>query len=591
MDVMDEHAQGFGQHRIMGCPYHGLVRGNRLTLPTGTHIDDTWFASTVRGSYRLAVPGVPAISRTPDEVAYDTAAGYQWRTDAVVNMQGDGPSLYVYGRGGVNAQAIYAVAPGQLWSVRLPFDMSANAGKTALLEPALVTRYGRLSFAPADDDVPVTVTLAGFDIGNPLSFPVGTPRLWDSLPDGSQVIIGETRFGGSNGLYQPDDGNGFNLLKVNGAGTTESPITVELEELSPFLAGTPVYTDDLDTFSGRWTIDFTTVDEFRPVGGEACEWLFRTIDNPQAILLPPGIESPETPVISIVTGTRSASMEGYVLSWWFNPAGEPVPVTLDMSYSITADYSFDISGDGVPAPEVSYPYILDGGACVLAPGAGGDDIPGAFAWSAAVEQTCTELVEVVLRVGTTEIDRWKVRAEFLYTLTYSDTVPAELLSSSLRPIPPMSGATTTHQREIYLNDVLLDSDTESGDSAVGIGDAAPVRILDPTNQAANSDVKTWLPSLAASWFQLDINPTEACSVLPHWWSNHLVCLKRRQRPVPGTGGISEVYGVTAHPEGVTTEEFVVPAPSSVTNAPPRFGARNPFTGDVLLGQIQPVTYI
>lgn len=587
---MDDHALSFGQHRIVGCPFHGLVRGSRLTLPTGSHIDDTWFASSVRGSYRLAVPGVPAVSRTPEEAAYDLAAGYQWRTDAVVNMQGDGPSLYMYGRGGVSAQAIYAFAPGQLWSVRLPFDMSANAGKTALLSPALVTRYGRLSFAPADDDVPVSVTLSGFDVGNPLSFPIEAPRLWDSLPDGSATILGETQFAGSNGLYRPAAGRAFNLLKTTGAGTAESPLALELQELSPIRPGTPSYTDGFTAFSGRWTIDFDATDEFRPVGGEACEWLFRTIDNPRAVLLPPGIPSSETPAISIVTGARTAAIEGYVLGWWFGTDSEPVPVTLDMSYSITAAYEFDISGSGAPAPEVTYPYELSGGGCVPASGAG-DVSPGEFTWLAAVEQTCTEVIELVLRVGGAEIDRYKVRAEFLYTLAYSDTIPAVLLSSSLRPVPPMDGATATRQRELYLNDVLIDSDIDAGDSGVGIADAVPIRILDPLNRAASSDVKAWLPTLAASWFQLDINPSTACSAAPHWWSNHLVCLKRRQRPVPGGNGISEVYGVTAHPGGVVAGEYAVPAPSPTTNAPPRFGARNPFTGAVLLGQTQPVTYI
>ena len=77
---MDEFSINFGRHRIMGCPWHGLVRGSRLTLPNGQHKDGQWFATTVRGSYRVAVPGVAPIARTAEEAAYDAEQGHQWRS-------------------------------------------------------------------------------------------------------------------------------------------------------------------------------------------------------------------------------------------------------------------------------------------------------------------------------------------------------------------------------------------------------------------------------------------------------------------------------------------------------------------------------
>jgi len=590
MSQMDEHALCLGQHRIVGCPFHGLVRSARLTLPNGAHKDSIWFANGVRGSYRLAVPGVPPVARSPAEAASDLAAGYQWRTDAVVNMRNNSAQLSVYGRGGVTAQALYAAAPGNCWTISLPFNMDANPDKTWLVNVAELKRYGQLAFAHTGEFLPLAVSLTGYDSVAPLSYPVRRPLLWDSLPDGSKVIIGEAVFSPSSDNYVPSSFAGFDLLSISGTGLPGAPITASLSPLSPVLPGETMYSDALGTLAARWTIDFDAVDEFRPVAGEPCEWLYRTIENPHAVLLPPGTPSAEEPSISIATGTRTAAITGYVLGWWFALDGTPTPITLDMSYSITAAYDFSISAAGSPPPEFAYRYELSGGVCALAAGAGDVVEVGAYTWSAAVEQSCGELVELVLRVGGVEVDRYKVRAEFLYTLVYSDTIPAEL-GPSQRPLPPSSGATFTHKRELFVNDVLIDDDTQTGDSAVGLGDALPVRMLDPSNLSANAEVKDWLPSLTQSWFKLDVNPAVTCSGGPHWWSNHLVCLKRMQRPWPGSNGISAVYGATASPEGLTAGEIEVPAPSPTSNAETRYGARNPFTGDVLLGQTQPVTFI
>lgn len=69
---------------VWGCPYHGLVRGWQLTLPNGRTITNRFFADDAIGSVLVRVPGVPGVVRTPDEVASDTALGYQWRNAAAL---------------------------------------------------------------------------------------------------------------------------------------------------------------------------------------------------------------------------------------------------------------------------------------------------------------------------------------------------------------------------------------------------------------------------------------------------------------------------------------------------------------------------
>lgn len=582
--MMDEHALGFGQHRILGTPYHGLVRGNRLTLPNGTHIDDRWFADSARGSYRVQVPAVPAISRTPAEVAADSAAGYQWRTDAVISLWGNNRELYLYGRKSFNGQAFYALGPGDCWAVRLPFDMSPNGDKTELLSAATVSAFGRQSFAPVDDTRPITVTLTGYSLADFYSFPADASVTWDSLPDGSQVIVGGAQFDALPELYRPAPGT-FDLLKTSGLGTVESPFAVELQQLSTARPGLATYTDELVTFEGRWTLDYTTVDEFRPVEGQSCEWLFRTHDNPNVILLPPGIVSAETPAITIITGTRSARIDGYVIGYWFSPGGTPTPITLDMAYTLEATFDFNIGAVGAPAPEASFAYTDFGSGCVLDGTGGGEEYPGVFNWNCAVEKTNTETVEIVLRVGGAEVDRVTIKGEYVFTQTFNDSLPAVL-------VLPGEGAAVESTRNLRVNDELLDTTGYAYvGSGVGIADSAPERILDPLNKAASSDVYDWLPTLVNSAFQLDIDPTISVATQQHWWSNHLVCLRRTLQPIPGPAGRSYIYGLTAHPGGVTASEISVPAPSPAENATARYGALDPFTGDVLLGETEKVTYV
>src|SRR3990167_4501623 len=181
--MSDEHSLSFGKSEIYGCPWHGLVRLNRLTLPNGQRIDGRFSANSARGTVRLAVPGVPAISRSPEQLAADTAAGYQWRNDAAVLLVSSSSSiLQLYGAGRtIVAHGIYAAGPGNCWSVRLPSSMAVNAGRTQLVQPATVSALGRLKLGgvPDEDVRSVPVSLTGYEDFNPYS----SLLMLDARPD------------------------------------------------------------------------------------------------------------------------------------------------------------------------------------------------------------------------------------------------------------------------------------------------------------------------------------------------------------------------------------------------------------------------
>ena len=348
---MDEFSINFGRHRIMGCPWHGLVRGSRLTLPNGQHKDGQWFATTVRGSYRVAVPGVAPIARTAEEAAYDAEQGHQWRTDAVINLWSNDAALMLYGRKNIQASTLYAEAVGNCWAVALPSNMAVNAGKTQLQQPAVFGRFGALSFAPVEDERPVTVTLAGYDPADPQDRPNPSGRTWDSLPDGSQTILGGAGYGATHDLYVPTAA--FDLLRVSGKGTPESPFAAVLEKLSSAASGSVTQTDTFQTWSGvtDWVPQITE-EWIAPLDSESggCEWLKVTVSGSTLELDPDGIPSAVTPALTYTSGVREAKL----LTEWYCPAQG---LSVDGPGYITAWEK--VLAEMLPRVEPMYAQLLD----------------------------------------------------------------------------------------------------------------------------------------------------------------------------------------------------------------------------------------
>lgn len=597
---MDEFSINFGRHRIMGCPWHGLVRGSRLTLPNGQHKDGQWFATTVRGSYRVAVPGVAPIARTAEEAAYDAEQGYQWRTDAVINLWSNDAALMLYGRKNIQASTLYAEAVGNCWAVALPSNMAVNAGKTQLQQPAVFGRFGALSFAPVEDERPVTVTLAGYDPADPQDRPNPSGRTWDSLPDGSQTILGGAGYGATHDLYVPTAG--FDLLRVSGKGTPESPFAAVLEKLSSAASGSVTQTDTFQTWSGvtDWVPQITE-EWIAPLDSESggCEWLKVTVSGSTLELDPDGIPSAVTPALTYTSGVREAKLLDSVIGWWFLD-GALQPVTMDIEYKLTATFETQGGSVGtVPQVRISK-YAPGGGGCAPVSAANGGSYsfePGVFTFSGTTVRSTTERLIRRLKVGGTLIDTAELVYEDINTRVLSgseNSSAEEAYRYNLVSGMPGVEVDSVWTRRLLVDGVEIDGDTvaESGDTiGFGLNGFSPVRAIDSSNRFAGGDPVTyWLPLLTGGSLPPDIATLKwFCN--PQWLSNHLVCLLRQQAPYAGSSGRSFIYGATAYPGGVSAGQISSPAPSPGLSAPPLYGAHDPLTGAVLLGQSEKVTFV
>ena len=590
---MDAFSVSLGRHRVMGCPYHGLVRTARLTLPNGLAIDGRWFAGPVRGSYRVAVPDVVPVVREPAEIAADTLAGYEWRTDAVVALWNDEQRLYLYDRIGISGDALYAQAVGNCWAVQLPFDRSMDAGKTQLVEPAMFSRFGALSFSPVADERPITVTLSGYNPLDSDDYPRNSARTWDSLPDGSQVILGGLAYDGGASKYVPF-GN-FDLLRIGGEGTAESPFTAQLEKLSDSTTGTITQIDDFVTWSGvvHWAGAYSE-EWIAPIDDSAgtSDWLKASVTGSTLILDPAGIPSIQTPAISLQRGERSAKFLGHVIGWWFVD-GVPQPVTLDMEYTLTAEW--DVSAGSVAStPQVTITKYDESGPVPPEFGGSYSFDPGVFDYSGTLVRSTTETLTRRLKVGGVLIDSFELIYEDIDTRVLSGTETSGGRDNEVLHLTSGTEVDSTWTRRLLVDGVEIDSATinESGPSvSFGLDSSwVPTRSLDFSNRFASADpVSYWLPQLQDGSLPAAVASVK-WSCAPHWWSNHLVCLRRKQSPYLGSTGRSDLYGPTAYPGGVAGS-VSSPAPSPSTNAPPLYGARDPLNGTVLLGDAEPVTYV
>lgn len=589
---MDELSINFGRHRIMGCPFHGLVRGARLTLPNGQRKDNQWFATQVRASFRVAVPGVSAVIRDADEVAADAAAGYQWRPDAVINLWNVDQRLSLYGRLSFNGVALYARYVGNCWAIKLPFSLDANAGKTQLLQPAVFERFGHLTTSMEVDERSVVVALAGYDPANDQDAPHPTPVTWDSLPDGHQVIMGGAAWDSMHELHQPAPR--FDLLRVAGAGTPESPFAATIEKLSDSESGVSAWADNFETWSG--VIDWKaaiTQEYIAPLDDRsgACPWFKSTTTGSTLTLDPDGISSNETPYLSVTTGTRNASLTDHVIGWWFVD-GVAQPVTLDIEYTLAEAHELSGGATAItPKVEVTR-YSLINGGCAPSPYPG-DEIyneDGLFQFSGVITRSTTERLVRRLKVGGTLIDT----ADILYERTSTKTLSG---TGTVFESGSIDGGTTTFviTHRLTADGEQIDVNTQTfinPNIDFGVDDFySIIRAVDKGNLFASADPVTyWLPLLSGASFPADIAQVKwQCRA--HWWSNHLVCLLRRLSPYAGSTGNNYTYGPTAYPGGVSGGQISVPAPSPSSNPVPRYGARNPLTGEVLLGQTEKVTFI
>lgn len=594
--MSSDQAFELGQSVIYGCPWHGLVRNNRFTAPNGQHIDWTFSAMSARGSVRFAVPGVPAVTRTPEQVAADTTAGYQWRNDAAVMLRSSAqPLLKLYGAGfDISAHALYAAGPGNCWSVLLPSSMAMNGGRTQLLAPATLSAIGRLKLggAPDEDVRSVPVTLSGYDQYSPSSGMV----LLDALPDGRSAILGRVLFSGEQELFvSPFPATGFALMSVSGTGSEESPLAVNLELLSEPLeragdskvGGAPM-PPPAYFFDRRIGPESDYTDEEDPDDEDDVRCADKRKD----------LQGASVTRISPTNDTREMELTGFVVGHWFNPsAGQVQAVTTDMRYKRQVQIADDYDVQAVvPAFFLTrYKWNATTETCEVE---GDEDnlrppVDVSYRWLGSSSVVTAEEIELALIVGGNEISRAKLRYEHEWLAAHNVLSPFAPGQGEIA-FPVLPSGTLNRVERLYLNDHLVDELIHPASIAAPGNDIGSVKMLfDRANTFSTAAPEQWLPSVAQSLHSIADN-RPAAGVRAQWLSNHLVCLREIVR---GTNGSSPTgpatrnnYGPTAYPGGVSSAEFNSLAMVG-NRIRPIYGARSPLTGALTLGQLDKIVYV
>lgn len=569
-----------------GCPFHGLVRNNRLTLSNGRTISDKFFVDDATGSVLVRVPGVPEVTRTPEETASDAALGYRWRSAAVLVLGLQGGNLpRVWGWLPVRGRLLYTRGVGRTWLVTLG-DTRSDDGQT-LSVPLNLAPFGHFG----EDDEPshnVPVALEGYTVDLPFS----GMTVWDITEEGSRAVLGWSRNDERFRLMQPRDP--YAELVIEGDGH-EQPFSAKLRRLSGYEeAERSETTDNMTVFDGVWSWRFPRRDDWVP-SNESCNWLHQTVQGGEMFLDPNGIPSLNTPAVTILQGSRSAKVYGYVLGYWYDN-GALQPVTLDMEYSLTADFDMNATATALTPHVFEQQFTERGGACT--PNGGSYTIQeGTFQFQGRVTSNVTEALVYVLRVGGVECDRRTLHFAYDSELSMSAAGAANFLVGGIygRPGPQLAelrqrwalsiDGETVDQAEDLLGGLGLELGGYYGPSA----DNLPI---DEQGRFAEGAPEKWLVSAARRVFTLPMrapSKTYSWQCWAHWWSNHLVCLLEAFRVV-GSQRQRDRYGYTAYPGGIDLVRRDRPYP--VTGRPePLYGARDPFTGQYVLGEESPVVYI
>lgn len=563
-----------------GCPFHGLVRGNQLTLPNGRTITGKFSSDDAIGSVRVRVPGVPEVTRTPDEAASDTALGYQWRNAAalVLGLQ-RGSQLSVWGWLPARGRLLYTRGVGRTWLAALG-DTGSDDGQT-LNTPLNLAPFGRFG----EDDEPthdVPVTLEGYTTDSPFA----GMTVWDITEDGSRAVLGWSRNDERFRFMQP--WGPFAELLIEGDGQAE-PFRASLRRLSGYEQAAQTETiDNMTVFSGVCGWRFPMATRWVPSGGPCDSWEVRC-EGGELFTDANGIPSENTPAITLVTGSRSAKVHGFALGYWYEN-GALQPVTLDLEYSLVCDH--DMSGTATALT----PYVelreqalsQETGSCGFT--GQGTLQQGAFRIQGREAWSVTETLVYVLRVGGVERDRRTLRHVFEFE---------KRMDATREGIPqygmgPEGSVTWRLGWALSIDGEAIDQAEESGAGSQFMpGSAGPSRdTLAIDEQGRFGEPEAWLVSAARRVFTLPMRApsrTYSWQCWAHWWSNHLVCLLEAFRLISDQRQ-RDRYGFTAYPGGVDPVRRDRPYPAE-GRPRPLYGAHDPFTGHYVLGEESPVVYI
>ncbi|MBU1282700.1 MAG: hypothetical protein KJ989_12935 [Gammaproteobacteria bacterium] len=257
--MIDEFSLNFGKVGIWGWPWHGLISKeddfspSEIQLPNGTtRLHDMpeapWY------TYRLKVPGVAAIDRTPEQVAADLALGMEWRNEAILC----GRFFQVYGRdlGGW----IYCAADGSRWTINWQAETASRMGLIG--KPADVRSLTVNMAVDNGQSTPVV------DLGSGAVLVIIDPMPMDITPDGRKAILMQYC---NDPAYSPGERKiplGFLLAEVVGDIGTAFELNVTVLHDRTETLGTTDYEDAMTiTLDGGGNPNSATGYETRDIEG------------------------------------------------------------------------------------------------------------------------------------------------------------------------------------------------------------------------------------------------------------------------------------------------------------------------------------
>ncbi|MFV3367568.1 hypothetical protein ACNFH5_05235 [Pseudomonas sp. NY15435] len=545
-----------------GCPWHGRITGNTLRLPNGK-TREGYDAGAVPGwSWRLKVPNVAPIERSPEEVAQDAIRGWTWRNEVIVFPGGDQVLLH----GAQRARPchwLYAVAPGNLWRVQAP-AFAINGG--TLVQPLTLTRFGELRLRKSTDSwepqtVLVPVELVGISPAD--TWIEEANVLWDVDANGGRGLF----IAGSSEL--PAAGNGALILRISGSGQPGDEFVARLEVLHAPDDGGYSASSSWGPVRKRWSAQTTISERWEPSSASCPKDFVRSIDAYNIALLPV-TEGLPVNEFGYWEGTRSCSIR-YPVAFWFKPDGEIGVVELQAEYTLNEQNSHTGSATAVTPAQTRQHYKPNSSntECNFE---STSSTGGLYDWQTLISNTYDEHYDISLLLDGEIFDS----ASIHYHVERKNEGAGRASDLSLVPYEGRSTYRLELNGETWDTSVSDATGQLLGFQPFG-SRIAPHMLFelpfDPNDRANNTRA---MRSLVVGSF----DGTRGLSARPWVYGNHLICLL-----TTGAGnGNQQLYGPSAQPSGVDSRTFLVSGGS------PRYGSWNPVTGEVAVGEQLPVNF-
>lgn len=168
-----------------GCPWHGMAKNGALyDAPGGTEIKAVWPQSGP-ATQLLQVPGIAAVSRTPEEAASDAVNNFNWKNYALV------AGSKLYGQDLPDSWVIYIDDNDVPWLLTLTCVPDSPYGNAKFdVTVKLVSLFGRFSLDPypAINSTIATASLASMAYGGATHIASGDDSI-ERNSRGSEVFI------------------------------------------------------------------------------------------------------------------------------------------------------------------------------------------------------------------------------------------------------------------------------------------------------------------------------------------------------------------------------------------------------------------